>query len=388
MWTGFRPVAEGPARAVRHGLAPWAGRRQDAGVRVLQLVAADRWTGAAATALQLAEALRGAGVDCHFAYRPGRGLEQRLNGFEWCHPVLRKERSLAEGRAALRRVRELCAGFDVLHVHLPHDHVLVRLALRGSATPVFRSIHHAGHLRRDPYHRWLFRGLAGVGLANSAMIAACRRFGSLREAKCAVLPVALEERFLRQHPAAPGRETLGIPADAVVVGTIGKLVRDRGHDLFIRALAAAPGLHGVVVGKGPYVPKLEKLARALNVADRLTFAGYVEEGLEQVYTAMDLFVFPAAGSDPAHRAIAEVSACGVPTLAADLPGVRDLVDPGESGELYPATDAAALAVLLGVWGVDAALRARAGAAARRRAHERWTSAALAATALRLYEQRV
>ena len=61
-------------------------------MRVLQIVAADRWTGAAATALQLAEALREAGEDCHFVFRPGRGLEERLRGLDWCHAILAKER--------------------------------------------------------------------------------------------------------------------------------------------------------------------------------------------------------------------------------------------------------------------------------------------------------
>ena len=357
---------------------------QHASMRVLQLVAADRWTGAAATALQLAEALRGSGVDCEFAYRPGRNLEQRLRGLSWCHAVLEKERSLGQVRAAVARVRGLAADFDLVHAHLPHDHLLVRLALKGSNFPVVRSIHHPGHLRPDPYHRWLLRGTVGVGVANSAMIPAVRRIPGLRGVHVRVLPVALEKRFLTGGAREAGRQRVGILAEAVVAGSIGKLDRSRGHDLFVRALAATPGVHGLVIGKGPYENPLRKLARELGLGARLTFAGYVDEGLEDLYAAMDLFVFPTAGSDHAHRAIAEASACGVPTIAADLPGVRELVEPGVTGDLYPASDAAALAVLLGEWARDPARRRTAGEAAAARAGTLWTPKSLADRALELY----
>jgi glycosyltransferase involved in cell wall biosynthesis len=357
---------------------------QHAVVRVLQLVAANRWTGAAATALQLAEALRDAGVDCEFAYRPGHNLEQRLRALPWCHPILVKERSLGQVRAAVARIRGLAADFDLVHAHLPHDHLLARLAVKGSNLPLVRSIHHLGHLRSDPYHRWLLHGTAGVGLANSAMTPLVGRLPALRGVPVHVLPIALDKRFLSGGARDAGRQRLGIPLDAIVAGTIGKLDRSRGHDLFVRALAAAPAVHGLVIGKGPHETPLRKLARELGLGARLIFAGYVEEGLEDLYAAMDLFVFPAAGSDHAHRAIAEASACGVPTLAADLPGVRDLVEPGVTGDLYTASDAAALAVLLADWTRDAARRQGAREVAAARARALWTPERLAGTALELY----
>jgi glycosyltransferase involved in cell wall biosynthesis len=353
-------------------------------MRVLQLVAADRWTGAAATALQLADALRAAGLECEFAYRPGRNLEERLRGLPWCHPALAKERSLGQVRAAVDRIRRLADGFGLVHAHLPHDHLLAKVALRGSSTPLVRGIHDPGHLRPDPYHRWLLRGSAGLALSNSEMRPVVTRLPALRRVPVRVLPVALEQRFLAGGNREAGRARLGIPADAVVAGTIGKLDRTRGHDLFVRALAATPGVHGVVIGKGPFETSLRKLGHGLGLGRRLAFSGYIEEGLEDLYAAMDVFVFPAAGSDHAHRAIAEASACGVPTLAAALPGVRDLVEPNVTGDLYPPADAAALAVLLQTWVTDVTRRRVAGEAAMARARALWTPARLAEAALDLY----
>jgi len=352
-------------------------------MRVLHLVAADRWTGAAATALQLVEALRDAGVDARFAYRPGHNLEARLAGLDWAHPILVKERSIGDLRRTVAAVRRAARGSELVHCHLPHDHLLARLALRSPSVPIVRSVHHRRHLRGDPFYGWLLRGTAALTLANSDMEPLAARRPGLAAVPRFVLPPAAGERFRPGLDGLPARARLGIPADTVVAGTVGKLAADRGQDVLLHALAAAPATWGLIVGGGDHEKRLRTLARRLGVADRLTFAGYVEDGLELVYAAMDLFVFPAAGSDHGHRAIAEASACGVPTLAADLPGVRDLADVGASGALWPADDAAALAVLLAAWTSDAARRDSAGHAAAARAAG-WTAAGLATTVLAVY----
>jgi glycosyltransferase involved in cell wall biosynthesis len=140
---------------------------------------------------------------------------------------------------------------------------------------------------------------------------------------------------------------------------------------------------GVFAGGGTYRQALERLAERLGVGERVVFTGFVADGLADLLAAADLFVFPAAGSDHGHRAIVEATACGVPTLAADLPGVGAVVRPGETGELFPPGDAAALAVLVRAWAADASRRERAGEVARALAAS-WTGERLVAAAAELY----
>lgn len=354
-------------------------------MRVLHLVAADRWTGAAATALQAVEALRQAGVDAHFAFRPGRNLETRLAGLPWAHPILEKERSWASLRRVLFSVRSLMAEFHVVHAHLPHDHLLAWWIRRSlPRRPVLvRSVHHPSHLRPDPYHRLLFAAVAGVGLSHSEMEEKARRLAP--KAAICVLPLALEPRFAPRRDRAQVRAELGIPPEAFVAGTVGKLDPSRGQDLLLLALGAVPNVWGLVVGKGPFLPRLEKLAKKLGVAQRVVFPGYHEEGLERFFNAMDVFVFPEPGSDWAHRAVAEAAACGVPSLAVDVPGIRDLVVPGVTGELWPRGDAAALATLLAQWQQNPELRRKAGEKARERVSG-LTPQALSQQLLKLYRE--
>lgn len=352
-------------------------------MRVLHLVAADRWTGAAATALQAVEALRQAGVDTHFAFRPGRNLESRLIGLSWAHAVLEKERSWTSLRRVVAGVRTLISSFDVVHTHLPHDHLLawwVRQSLPQKPLLV-RSVHHPSHLRPDPYHRLLFASVAGMGLAHSEMERAARKLAP--SAHIRVLPLALEARFAPIPHRDRVRAELGIPQNAFVAGTVGKLDPSRGQDLLLLALGAVPEAWGVVVGKGPFLKHLEKLAKKLGIAHRVVFPGYHEEGLEKLYNAMDVFVFPEPGSDWAHRAVAEAAACGVPSLAVDVPGIRDVVVPGVTGELWPRGDAAALATLLRSWQQNPERREEAGKKARERVAN-LTSQALTRELLELY----
>lgn len=321
-------------------------------MRVVHLVAADRWTGAAATALATVEALRGQGWDVQFAFRPGRNLQDRLAAMPWAHGMLLKERSVADVRANLRSLRALTEGARILHAHLPHDHILALAAARHGATriPVVRSVRHPRHVRLDPFQWLLFRHTAGAAVAYAAMLPQVHRAGLRRCRPAVVTPPVLETRFSPDpESGAQVRQRLGVPPEAVVVGTVGKLHSHRGQDLLLRALSACPGVWGLVVGDGEYAGALAHLAGRLDIAARTVFTGFVDRGLERFYAAMDLSVFPACGSDWGHRMVVESLGCGVPCLAADVPGVRDLITERMHGDFFPPGDAAALAQLLLDW---------------------------------------
>ena len=353
-------------------------------MRVLHVVAADRWTGAAAVALQLVEEQRDAGLDVTFCCRGGDTLAARLAGQAWARPVLAKEQDVSGLAASVAAVRELARGCDIVHVHLPHDHLLSRLALRTLPGPALvRSVRRARHLRPDPFQRWLFRRTVGVALCHAGLETRASRLVAGSGAAIRVLPPAVPRGFTPVHGREPTRVRLGVPATVTVVGTVGKLDRRRDQDLVLHALAAAPGVWGVLVGSGAHRAALERLAARFGVAERVVFTGFVGDGLADLLAALDLFIFTAAGSDHGHRAIVEAAACGVPVLAAALPGVTDLVRPGVSGALFPPGDAAALAALVRAWAADQPRRERAGQAARALAAG-WTGERLVAAAAELY----
>jgi glycosyltransferase involved in cell wall biosynthesis len=152
---------------------------------------------------------------------------------------------------------------------------------------------------------------------------------------------------------------------------VGRLERQKGHDLFLRAFAAsaAPADHDlVIVGHGQREADLRALAARLGIGDRVRFEAFTDNPWAWVARAR-LFVFPSRW-EGFPNALGEALACGTPALAADCRfGPRELIRHGESGWLVPPEDAEALAGgidrLLG----DAPLRARIGAGGIKRAQE-------------------
>lgn len=158
---------------------------------------------------------------------------------------------------------------------------------------------------------------------------------------------------------APGdatdlREALGV-ADRRVVLTVCRLVPRKGVDTVLRALArtaaACPDVVYLIGGTGPDRPRLEALARAEGVADRVRFLGRIpDEALPHHYRACDVFVMPSR-LDPPHVegfgiVFLEANACGKPVIGARTGGIPDAIREGETGLLVEPDDPAALAEAL------------------------------------------
>lgn len=143
------------------------------------------------------------------------------------------------------------------------------------------------------------------------------------------------------------RSALGCPADAVLVGTVARLIPDKGVGVLLRALARLQswGLRPrvLVAGDGPARHELEKLAARLGVAGQVRFLGFVEDILP-FYTAIDVFVLPSL-SEGMAISLLEAMAAGVPVVVSRTPGVEEVVRPGMGWLAAPGDDLALAACL-------------------------------------------
>jgi glycosyltransferase involved in cell wall biosynthesis len=275
-----------------------------------------------------------AGTDASLLFIGGNNLEKRLAADSWAHPALVKERSLRQLRSNLTAIRTAGHGVDVVISHLPHDHFLCIAAGAHRWSRLVRSIRSSRHLRRDPYHRYLMRRANAVLVAHSEMLP------SLKECGCTgpsmVSPVPIEDRFRPGLDPTVWRQRLAIPSSTPVIGMVGKLAPRRGFDTLLDTAAlvqAAP--HLIVVGHGEARPALQRQAHRLGLDQRVHWCGYQEVALPELYTAIDVVLFMAPGSDHGHRTISEAQACGRLTVAREVPGVRDLIDHGVNGLIAP-----------------------------------------------------
>jgi 1,4-alpha-glucan branching enzyme len=157
------------------------------------------------------------------------------------------------------------------------------------------------------------------------------------------------------------------------VGTLGRGVNKR-VDVCIRALAAARLADAkaalVICGDGEQRSELEELAQSLGVAPYVKFLG-TRSDVAQVLRACHVFCH-AAPFEPFGIVAIEAMAVGLPVVVPSSGGVREIVEHGVNGLLYPALNHHALGKLMMTFANEPALRERMGAASWRIAEERFS----------------
>lgn len=163
----------------------------------------------------------------------------------------------------------------------------------------------------------------------------------------------------------PGRTGDRAPVPTVVY--VGRLRRYKGLDTLIQAFAQATEALGraklLIAGRGDDRARLERVARELDLGEKVEFLGYVSE-MEKVRLLQVawLVAYPSPKEGWGILSL-EAAACGTPVVASDSPGLRDSVAPDTSGVLVPHGDVASWAAALGRILTDSAVRSGLSAGA-------------------------
>jgi glycosyltransferase involved in cell wall biosynthesis len=165
-------------------------------------------------------------------------------------------------------------------------------------------------------------------------------------------------------PREEARARLDLPLDRVVVGVVGRLFPLKGHE---EVLAAAgplvrrfPDVMVAFVGSGPLEGKLRRRVRELGLERHVAFMGRVPPAEVPVaFSAFDVLAH-ASLREGLARVIPQGVLAGVPVVAYDLDGSREVVTDGANGFLVPARDTRALTDRLAALVGDEALRRRLG----------------------------
>lgn len=288
-------------------------------------------------------------------------------------------RALAQLVRLLRHERP-----DVLHTHNPKPGVLGRIAGRLARVPVVVNTQHG--LYAQPADR-LRRRLpvyaaerVAAAFSHAELVQNPEDARTLVDTlkvpahKVAVLGNGIDlQRFTGDRSARDRiRAEWGV-GDVVVAGVVGRLVREKG---FAEILAAAArlraGHHGVeFVVIGPAEPDkpdgLDTAALAAATAEGVRFVGRRDD-MPECYAAMDLYV-TATHREGFPRAAMEAAASGLPIVATDIRGCRQVVTDGVNGLLVPVRDGEALAAAVAALAAEPERRAALGASGARRARE-------------------
>jgi glycosyltransferase involved in cell wall biosynthesis len=160
--------------------------------------------------------------------------------------------------------------------------------------------------------------------------------------------------------AAPA--ALPAPPGAPRLLALGRLHRNKGFDVLLRALALLPGAHLSLAGEGPERAALEALAREGGVADRVSFLGWRED-TGALLAACDVFVCPSR-HEPLGNVVLEAWSAARPVVAAAVQGPCEIMRDGETGLLVPPEAPEPLAAAVAALLADAPRRAALAAAGR------------------------
>jgi glycosyltransferase involved in cell wall biosynthesis len=282
--------------------------------------------------------------------------------------------ALAELTRLLRSLRPA-----IVHTHNPKPGIYGRLAARLARVPVVvNTVHGLYALPHDRLaKRTVVYGLEHLAarcsqaemVQNPEDIETLVKIGIPR-GKLHLLGNGIDlERFDRA--VAHGhrqrvRQELGLSQSDVVVGAVGRLVAEKGYpELFeAAALLAERGSPARFVVIGPKDPeKADALAPSvIRQAERagVRFLGYRSD-VEELYAAMDVYVL-ASHREGFPRSAMEAAALGIPVVATDVRGCRQVVDDGSSGRLVPVGDLPALTEAIDSLVKDPERRARWGEA--------------------------
>jgi 1,2-diacylglycerol 3-alpha-glucosyltransferase len=207
-----------------------------------------------------------------------------------------------------------------------------------------------------------------------------------------VIPTGIDVKAFASGDGRRLRRALGIGEEAFVVGTLGRLAAEKNLGFLCRAvgefLQNVPEAVFLAVGEGPSAGAMREAMAELGVADRLFLPGKMTgQALCDAYGAMDVFAF-SSFSETQGLVLAEAMAAGLPVVALDASGVREVLREGENGFMLPAQATTAdFSAKLAALHEDRALRETFGAGARATAGA-FSEEHCAGKALGLYDQLV
>ena len=164
------------------------------------------------------------------------------------------------------------------------------------------------------------------------------------------------------------RHDFGISPEALVITTVGSLIRRKGQDVLIRAFATLVpdhDIHLLIASEGPERTAYEALTAELGLQDRVHFLGYYGD-VPALYRATDIIAL-ASRADAFGLVLAEAGYFSLPAVATTVGGIPEVVENGVTGLLVPPDDPAALAQALRRLVDDPVERSSFGAAAKARA---------------------
>jgi glycosyltransferase involved in cell wall biosynthesis len=239
---------------------------------------------------------------------------------------------------------------DIIHSH--HPYLLGDAALRAARRrelPLIFTHHtlyeeYTHYIAKNPENMKRFAAFLSTNYADlcDRVVAPSRSIRHLIRKRgvtvpVSVIPTGVDISFFSKGNGQSFRDKHGIPQESFVIGHLGRLAPEKNLAFLATAASQAlekhPDARLLVVGEGPSQQTILRIFTESGLRKRLILAGKATgQTLADAYHAMDLLVF-ASHSETQGMVLTEAMAAGVPVIALDAPGVREVVEDGLNGRL-------------------------------------------------------
>jgi len=348
-------------------------------LKILQISSAASFGGGERYVADLANSLLARGHDVYAVLRPQSPLiaHLKLDRERIKTLPLRNSLDVPSAHELARFVAQ--QRIEIVHAHMARDYSLAAYAARRNRHAKFIVTRHVLFQMNRLHRHTLARAhrVIAVSHAVARELTAQRIVG---DGRLAVVPNGVDvDRFAITFDRAKFLQSIGVPANVPLVGSIGELRTLKRHDDFIRAAARVvsqfPETHFVLAGvdtshSSDVHKHLEQLVVETGLKERFRFLGWVEEA-EKLLSAIDVFV-SASETESFGLAIAEAMAAGTAVVATATEGAREVIDDQETGLLVPIGDVGRIAESIALLLSDGERRRQIATCAREAVNTRFS----------------
>lgn len=243
-------------------------------------------------------------------------------------------------------------GFDIVHTHCSIASFVGRIAAKMANCPIiilhdqgFAFSRYSNNILQKYFYLLIERLLEPVTdyyiTASNALEQIGIKHKIMRHGKISVIYNGIDpSRFEEQVNKRTVRKELGLDVTVPVFGLIGRLEIQKKVDMFLKAVSmiidSGSKAQFLIVGDGPLRKELEELARMLNIADRVFFAGWRTD-ISRILGAIDIFCLTSLW-EGMPLVVIEAMAMGKPVVSTEVRGIKEVVEDGKTGILVPLND--------------------------------------------------
>ena len=355
-------------------------------MRILHICSARSIGGGEKHVASLANSLAQRGHDVFVALAPDSPLRVLLQDVPRDHIIelpMRNALSLGSAWKLARFARSHAV--QIIHAHVGRDYPLAALAAGRSSAQLVLTRHVMFPLGR--VHKLTLRRTARVIAVSQPVADALRSQAIFKSEIIQVIHNGVDvESF------APAKTTAPLNQKKLRVGAVGELAPVKRHEDFVRVAqticAERDDVEFIIAGAdksrdGKNRSRLEQLIAAAHLGDRVQLVGWTED-IANLLATFDLFV-STSESESFGMAIVEAMAAGIPVVATETDGAREIIEPDVTGRLVPVGNVDAIAKSTSELLSDPSERARLGVNAQQAARQRFGLEQMVDETVRLYE---